>query len=101
MGPTAPWQSVFSGLWQLELGYNISQASDLMEGNDEICINHGELCCDIGVGGGNGSNVSAIGSSGIGQTCDGIGSLIVLVNSVGRRDGNGGGSVHVTGRGGL
>ena len=35
-GSTKPWLSVFSGLGQLELGDNVGQASDLMEGNDEL-----------------------------------------------------------------
>ena len=85
----------------MELGDDVSQASDLVEGDDEFLINRGELFCDLDVGGGECINGSAIGSSGSGQTCDGVGSLVVLVNSVGQRSGNGGGAVHVTGRGGL
>ena len=42
-----------------------------------------------------------ISSSGNGQTCNGVGSLVVLENVVGRRAGNGGSAVHVIGRGGL
>ena len=60
-----------------------------------------ELCCDLGVGGGKGGNGSALDSSGGGQTCNGVGSLVVLVNDVGQRFGNRGGAVHVTERGGL
>ena len=100
-GSATPWQSIFSRLGQLELGDDVSQASDLVEGDDEILIDRGEFCCDLGVGGGEGGNGSAIGISGSGQTCNGVGSLVVLVNGVGRRAGNGGGAVHVAGRGGL
>ena len=35
-GSATPWLSVFSGLVQLELGDNVSQASDLVEGNNEL-----------------------------------------------------------------
>ena len=100
-GGGTPWRSNFSGLGQLELGDDVGQAIDFVEGTDEFCICRGELCCDLVVGGGEGGNGSAIGSSGGGQTCNGVGSLVVLVNGVDRRSGNRGGAVHVTGRGGL
>ena len=35
-GSATPWQSVFSGLGQLELGNDVSQASDTVEGDDEL-----------------------------------------------------------------
>ena len=35
------WLSVFSGLGQLELGDDVSQASDLVEGDGEFCIERG------------------------------------------------------------
>ena len=35
-GSATPWKSVFSGLGKLELGNNVSQASDLVEGDDEL-----------------------------------------------------------------
>ena len=31
-----PWLSVFSGIGQLELGDDVGQASDLVEGEDEL-----------------------------------------------------------------
>ena len=100
-GGGTPWRSDFSGLGQLELGDDVGQASDFVEGDDECLIHRGDLCCDLGVGGGEVSNGNAIGISGGVQTFDGVGSLFVLVNDVGRRAGNRGGAVHVTGRGGL
>ena len=42
-----------------------------------------------------------IGSSGSGQTCDGVVILVVMENGAGQHVGNGGGAVQVTRRGGL
>ena len=36
-----PWMSVFSGLGQLEIGDDISQASDLVECDNDLCIDRG------------------------------------------------------------
>ena len=35
-GSAMPWLFVFSGLGQLELGDDVSQASDLVEGDNEL-----------------------------------------------------------------
>ena len=35
-GSATPWQSIFSVLGQLELRDDVSQASDLVEGDDEL-----------------------------------------------------------------
>ena len=40
-GSATPWMSVFSGLGQLEIGDDISQASDLVECNNDLCIDRG------------------------------------------------------------
>ena len=59
-GGGTPWRSDFFGLGQLELGDDVGQAIDFVEGTDKFCIRRGELCYDLVVGGGEGGNGSAI-----------------------------------------
>ena len=40
-GSATPCLFVFSGLGHLELGDDVSQASDIVEGNGKLCIDRG------------------------------------------------------------